>query len=317
MDRVSWRRRLEFVAFQSIVCLVDMLPPRTAFAWADNFAWFICRVLPRKFTRYHVARENLAIAFGEQLADERADEIILDMWRHCFRLVVEMVQAPRRLHLHSYRRHIEFTNHRPFVNAALSGRRLLIVTGHCGNWEACTTVLGLWDLPFGLVARELDNPLLERWFARRRAAERHRLLHKKGGYDGMQEILTRGGGIALLGDQDAGPRGMFVDFFGRPASTFKSIALLALEYDALLVVGASLRCARPDAATGWSRFAFGAEEVIDPREIAEVDAARAITQRFTHAIERLVRRAPGQYFWLHRRWKHQPKTAARKGEAAA
>jgi hypothetical protein len=58
------------------------------------------------------------------------------------------------------------------------------------------------------------------------------------------------------------------------------------------------------------------EEVILPEEYAgRPDAVRAITQRFTAALERLVRRYPEQYFWLHRRWKHQPKE--RKGQRAA
>ena len=62
------------------------------------------------------------------------------------------------------------------------------------------------------------------------------------------------------------------------------------------------------ARVGAMRFALDVEEVIDPREYAgrRPDAVRAITERFTRAIERLVRRHPEQYFWLHRRWKHQP-----------
>ena len=52
----------------------------------------------------------------------------------------------------------------------------------------------------------------------------------------MQQILARGGVLATLADQDAGPRGLFVDFFGRPASTHKAIALLALEFQVPMLV---------------------------------------------------------------------------------
>ncbi len=63
------------------------------------------------------------------------------------------------------------------------------------------------------------------------------------------------------------------------------------------------------------RYQVVSEEVILPEEYAHrPDAARAITQRFTAALERLVRRDPRQYFWLHRRWKHRP--PARKAKAA-
>jgi KDO2-lipid IV(A) lauroyltransferase len=114
----------------------------------------------------------------------------------------------------------------------------------------------------------------------------------------------------MVGDQDAGPRGLFVQFFGRPASTFKSIALLSQEYQApILVVGAA-RVGQP------MRYRIYLEDVILPGDYAgRADATRAITQRYTDALERMVRRHPEQYFWLHRRWKSQP--ALRKGKQAA
>jgi KDO2-lipid IV(A) lauroyltransferase len=92
-----------------------------------------------------------------------------------------------------------------------------------------------------------------------------------------------------------------VDFFGRPASTFKSIALLSLEYSApILVLGA--------ARIGWPmRYTVYLEDLILPEEYADhPNALRAITERYSRALERLVRRHPEQYFWLHRRWKNQP-----------
>jgi Kdo2-lipid IVA lauroyltransferase/acyltransferase len=94
---------------------------------------------------------------------------------------------------------------------------------------------------------------------------------------------------------------VFVDFFGRPASTHKAVALLALEHNAVMVVTAAIRVGAP------IRYAIAVEDVILPEEYAgRPDAVRAMTQRFTAALERLVRRAPEQYFWLHRRWKHEP-----------
>ena len=125
----------------------------------------------------------------------------------------------------------------------------------------------------------------------------------------MTALLQKGGNLGLLCDQDAGPKGMFVDFFGTPASTFKSIALLALEYDALVIVGYSIRL--PDCSmeedVGWSRFEVGCEALIDPRQLTSNDPVREITQLYTAALERAIRRAPEQYFWVHRRWKSQPR----------
>jgi KDO2-lipid IV(A) lauroyltransferase len=123
-------------------------------------------------------------------------------------------------------------------------------------------------------------------------------------------MLRQGIGLGIVGDQDAGPRGLFVDFFGRPASTFKSIALLSLEYWAPILVFGAARVGQP------MQYVIYFEDVILPEEYAgHPDATRAITQRYTRALEAMVRRHPEQYFWLHRRWKHQPQ--ARKGKQAA
>src|SRR5439155_24033559 len=103
---------------------------------------------------------------------------------------------------------------------------------------------------------------------------------------------------------------LFVAFVGRPASTHKAIALLALEHNVPMLVMGVPRISEP------MRYRVEVEDVILPEVHAgQRDAVRAMTERFTSALERLVRRHPEQYFWLHRRWKHQP--AARKGKRAA
>ncbi len=130
-------------------------------------------------------------------------------------------------------------------------------------------------------------------------------------------LLERGGSVAMLGDQDAGRSGLFVDFFGRPASTFKSIALLAMEYKALICVGYARRLDNEMLPGGWPRFELGCEEVVDPLEFDSADALREITQRYTAALERVVRRAPEQYFWVHRRWKSPPGQKGRHRRKAA
>jgi KDO2-lipid IV(A) lauroyltransferase len=102
---------------------------------------------------------------------------------------------------------------------------------------------------------------------------------------------------------------MFVDFFNRPASTHKAVALLALQHDALMVVLGIPRVGTP------MQFCLEVEDLIDPRDYAgeRGRAVRAMTERFTRALERLARRHPEQYFWLHRRWKHQPPAPRARG----
>ncbi len=301
------RHRIEFVIFQTLVCIVDCLSPRTSAWLAKCLASFIHFGLPRKWTRYQVSHGNLRRAFGDKYTDAEIEMIVYGMWVHLFRTVTEIVQGARKIHLHSYRRVIEFADFTRTNEAICSGRRVLMLGGHFGNWEIGTSLFGLWGFPMGIVAREMDNPYLHDWFRKQRELTGHRMLLKSGDYDEMIHLLEKGGNLGLLCDQDAGPRGVFVDFFGNPASTFKSIALLALEYDALIMVGYSIR--KPDE-TGdmfWPRFEVGCEAVIDPRELKSVDPVGEITQQYTAALERAIRRAPEQYFWIHRRWKSEPR----------
>ena len=116
--------------------------------------------------------------------------------------------------------------------------------------------------------------------------------------------LCRGGAVGFIADQNAGHKGMFVDFFGQPASTYKSIGLLAMATESPIVVGYARRISR------GLRYELGVERIIYPREWQDQqDPLRWITQEYTAAIERFVRRDPGQYLWIHRRWKSKPRNA--------
>ncbi len=307
------RHRLEFLVFQAFVCIIDSLSMRTTARLARLLATLIHFGLPRKWTRYAVARDNLNRAFGGRYSEAEIERLVYEMWVHLFRTVAETVQAARKLHIHSYREIVDFAEFTRTNEAICSGRRVLMLGGHFGNWEIGTGLFGLWGFPMGIVAREMDNPYLHQWFRKQRENTGHRMLLKSGDFDEMVALLEKGGNLGLLCDQDAGPRGVFVDFFGTPASTFKSIALLALEYDALIMVGYSIRLPDQTGDDEWSRFEVGCELVIDPREVKSEDPVGEITRKYTAALEHAIRRAPEQYFWIHRRWKSEPRSKKKPG----
>jgi KDO2-lipid IV(A) lauroyltransferase len=286
-----------FAVVRMVVCVLQALPRGGGEAFAHMLAWLAYRL-----DRRHrlVADENLKHAFAE-LNPASRDALVRKVYSHFCRLLVEIVMIPRKFHPNNWRHYAELPQGRQLVDSLLSGRPLLIVTGHFGNWEMGGYALGLLGFRTYAIARPIDNPHLDRFLRRFRERTGQTLITKRGAFDQVQQVLGQGGVIATLADQDAGQRGAYVDFFGRPASTHKGIALLALEQQAQLVVLGTMRIAEPD------RYAVVVSDVIDPRDYANrPDAVRALTQRYTSALERIVRRAPDQYFWLHRRWKHQP-----------
>ncbi len=315
----SWlqqvRHRAEYFVFRLVVCIVQAFSPSQCAYFARLLAAFIHQGLPRRWTRYGVARENLRIAFGDDLTDAAADRLIFRMWVHLFQLVGEVILLPRKVKLCNIVEAVQFRNKAQALRGLCSERPVLLLSGHVGNWEMAISIFGQFGFHMGLVARALDNPYLDRWFFNFRKYTGHRPIPKKGGFDVMAELMNRGGALALLADQDAGSRGEFVSFFGKPASTHKSIALLAIEYEALICVGYARRLEHDRLPNGWPRYEVGCEEIIDPLDHTTGDAVHEITQRFTAALERVIRIAPEQYFWVHRRWKSTPQSRSERRAA--
>lgn len=304
------RHILEFVVFRTLLCAIGIMPLWMIDRLAAVLAFLVHRVLPRRWTRYAVARENLRQALGESVDHHR---LVGRMWRHLFCTVGEVIYFQGRLTRASYRHWMRFRNRGDVVRSLCSDRPVILISGHLGNWELAVWVFGLFGFPMGVVARRLDNPWLDHFFQRFRRDTGHELLAKQGASSAMIDRLESGGHLALLGDQDAGSRGLFVDFFGRPASTFKSIALLALRHRAIICVGYAIRLEKND---GPERFEIGCEEVIDSEMLNGPDPVGDLTRRYTAALERVVRRCPDQYFWVHRRWKSEPGRRRQRRAAA-
>jgi KDO2-lipid IV(A) lauroyltransferase len=294
------------------------------YAVADFLAWAIYRFVKR---RREVALENVRAAFPELASDPAAaDRLVRVMYRHFCRAAAELALLPRKLQLTNWRKHLTIDGR--VLPHLLSNRAVLMVTAHFGNWEMAGFALGRLGFKSYAIARVLDNPHLERFALKFRQRTGQVILYKNDDFDRITEALKAGGKVATLADQDAGERGVFVDFFGRPASTHKAIALMALEFDAVMVVIGVPRVPRADypqrpdhdPASQLDRlfYAVKCADVIDPRDYAkDPGAVKAITARYTAALEKLIRDHPEQYFWLHRRWKHQPKARGKKPEPKA
>jgi KDO2-lipid IV(A) lauroyltransferase len=312
---------LTYLAVRGLVAAVQMLTPHIAYALADGLAWLIYTLVK---SRRRIALENLRAAFPE-LDPAAADRLVRAMYRHFLRGAIELLLLPRKLHVANWRKYLVLPQGGQTLPPLLDGRAALVVTAHFGNWEMAGFALGLFGFRTYAIARVLDNPHLERFALKFRQGTGQTIIAKNDDFDRLTAAMKAGGKVATLADQDAGPRGVFVDFFGRPASTHKAIALMAIEFDAVMVVIGVPRVSRsaypqradydPSSPLAPLFYAVRCADVIDPREYAkDPNAVRAITARYTTALERLIRENPEQYFWLHRRWKHQPKA---KGSSAA
>jgi len=295
---------LVYIFLRLFVSVVQALP----FVTLPILATTLARVAFRVDRRHRlVAIDNLQHAFPDQFTSSQLEGLVRSTYRHFCGLMLEIIHLPRRINPYNWALYAELPSNRQLIDRMLSDRPLLMVTGHFGNWEMAGYVLGLLGFKSYAVARPLDNPFVDNYLRRFREKTGQKLLAKHGDFEKMQSVLDSGGVMATLADQDAGQRGVFVDFFGRPASTHKAVALLALQHGVPLVVVGARKVGDP------MRYQLLVEDFILPEEYeSRPDAVHAVTQRFTTALEKIVRQAPEQYFWLHRRWKHRPVERRRK-----
>ena len=285
---------LVYVVVRTLICIVQAMRMETGRRLAGTLAWLFCDVFP---IRRGVVDDNLAHAFPEMSPAERL-RLARRMWEHLFLLVLEVAHTPRKIHETNWRNYVHLVNKEQLVRSLLDDRPVLIVAAHLGNFEVGGYVLGILGFPTYTVARTLDNPHLDRFVNRFRAGTGQHIIPKNGGYDQIVEVLSCGGTMTFLADQYAGPKGCWVEFFGRPASAHKAIALLALDNNARMSVSTVRRLDRP------MQFELINYVTIDPHEVGNsVSTIRELTQWYTARLEELIRRAPDQYWWLHRRWK--------------
>lgn len=292
---------------RAVARLLDLvlhaLPPRALFALAEVLGRLWFRL---SSGRRRVVLENLRIAFGadptarrgrvaeascEALARVLAETLVAD------RLLGTPGQVQRRLRFHG--------TWDALREDVARGRGGLVVTGHLGNWELGAFGVRHHGADLRVMARPLDSPVLDALITPRRGGA-ERVIPKVGGLKAVLRTLRAGGWVALLADQNAGRHGLFVPFFGLPASTFPTPAALAVRLDVPLYLGVCLR--RPGRE---ARFDVHLERLAPPQtDGPRAERVRLLLAALNRALEAWIRRAPEQYNWAHRRWKTRPANGA-------
>lgn len=238
--------------------------------------------------------EHLELAFPETSAAWR-----LDCGRACFRHLGSCLGE--LLHLWhrppgEASRHVQVEGFEVIEELRQRGRPILVLTGHCGNWELISTANQSHGLGLAAMARQNDDAQLDRVIV---ALRQHlgSITIARGGPGSSRQLLQtlrRGGALAMLIDQDIATDGVWVPFFGKPAFTPLAAANLALRLGAVAV---PTFVERMDDGSHHLRFHPPLELPGDTTEA---------TALMTAAIEGQIRRRPEQWVWMHRRWRRQP-----------
>ncbi len=258
------------------------------------------------FYRLHGRHRDRAIAnimrsFPEMERGE-AERMAKASIKHFMQFGAEVFFTTRKIQPDTWAKYLSVDGMEESLDLLLSDRPAILATGHYGNWEVLGYLLAMLGLDLSAIARPIDNPLINEWLLGVRQKRGMKIITKFGATDPMTEVMEHGGTLGFIADQDAGDKGVFVPFFGRLASSYKSIGLLAIRYDAPVICGYARRRGRPMA------FEIGVSDIIYPEDWkSQADPLYYLTARYTRAIEKMVLEEPDQYLWNHRRWRSRPR----------
>lgn len=289
------RYRAELAAFRAIEVVAGVLPARARDVAGSALGAVVGDVAR---VRRDLVHENLARAFPEQ-SEAWRDRVARESYRHLGREALAMASLGARSAAEVRDRTL-YTGWDELKAAVDRGRGVVVVTAHFGNWELAAASVAVRGVAIDGVVQRQRNRLVDREISATRERLGLRIIDRRRASKLVMPALAAGHVVGFVADQDAGRHGVFVPFFGHPASTHRGAALFALRADAPLFVGVAER--RPDG-----RYDCRTYEVEVDRSGPTEQAVQRMTAAFTAALEREIRKAPDQYFWLHRRWRTRPR----------
>jgi KDO2-lipid IV(A) lauroyltransferase len=305
--RATVRHRMEFWIFRTLSWSVVRLPERAALVLGDVLGWILGVVF--RVRRVDTDR-HLRIAFHDRDSAWRR-RVARGSYRHFAREAVMTIRFPSMGKGEILRR-TRVVGFEALREASAAGHGAIVISGHLGNWEVAAAAMAARGVPMDVAAHLQNNPLFYRHMVGLRDRLGLTVITKNEAFRKVPQALAAGRVVALIADQNIKKRGVFVNFFGRPAATAKGPALFALRTGAPVFLGVAVR--EPGHPSRY-RVTIEPIPVVEgpPGAAAATDAVRRFTQQHVSRLEAHVRETPAQYFWQHRRWKTRPEPGSENG----
>jgi KDO2-lipid IV(A) lauroyltransferase len=268
---------------------------------ARSFAAAVARILyALRLKLRRTAEVNLKIAFPKW-SDAQRDDVIRGMVRNLGWMAAEFARMPK-YSKENIEEIVVLDGHENFLEGQRRGKGVLYLTGHIGAWELSSFAHAVYGFPLHYMARRIDNDRIDALVNGYRCLSGNRPIFKNESARVMLKILKEAGTIGILTDQNTMPgEAVFVDFFGKLASTTTGIARVALHTDAAVVPGYAIW----DEDVGKYRLRF--EPPVELVRTGDMERdVLANTQKFTTVIEEIIRKYPEQWVWVHGRWNTRP-----------
>ncbi len=293
------QNKAELLAARSLLGAIGALPLEISMRFGKSLGKFIGSRFPKL---QKTARRNLEIALPE-LSESEKEKIVRGTFESLGRHL-GFVSHFKRFEHEDIRDLIEVVGKEEnFDPARASGRGILFFTGHFGSWEVFNLLPPAFGYGMNILVRRIDNPLVENFVENFRTRFGSVTLDKTKSARKMFRVLENGELLGILADLNVQEKeGVFVDFFGVPASTTTSIAKLALHTNAVVL----------PAFAVWEeskrKYVVYLEPPVEYKKTANAEEGmKNLTQDITTVVEKYVRRYPEQWLWIHKRWNTRPK----------
>ena len=289
---------IQYAAVWLILQGLGMLPRPLARSFAAAVARLLYALLPKL---QKTAEINLRIAFPDW-TDAQRKAVIRGMIHNLGWMAAEFARLPK-LTKENIEQVVILDGHENFLEGHRRGKGVLYLTGHIGAWELSSFAHALYGYPLHYMARRIDNQRIDALVNGYRCLSGDSPIFKNESARVMLKVLKEAGTVGILADQNTMPEeAVFVDFFGKPASTTTGIARVALHTDAAVVPGYAVW----DANLQKYRLRFEPPVELIRTGDSERDVVEN-TQIFTKVIEDIIRKYPEQWVWIHGRWNTRPK----------
>ena len=297
--RNQFQNKAELLAVRSLLGAIGALPLETSIRFGESFGRFLAKRFPKL---QKTARRNLEIALPE-LSKKEKEKIIHGTFESLGRHLGFVSHFKKFKHedIHGL---IEVVGKEEnFDKAYAEGNGVLFFTGHFGSWEVFNLLPPAFGFGMNILVRRIDNPLVEDFVNQMRTRFGSITLDKTKSARTMFRVLRKGNLLGILADLNVQEKeGVFVDFFGVPASTTTSIAKLALATNAAVL----------PAFAVWEeskqKYVVYLETPVEYEKTGDAERdILVLTQKITDVIEKYVRKYPEQWLWIHKRWNTRPK----------
>jgi len=291
--------RLGGFALRGMAWLAHRLPSAQANRFGKNLGRLLFYCTPN---RRHIALNNLSQAFPGKSKVELF-RVLHDCYSNLGLCIVEFLRLPALKKYEKVAEVITLEGEEHLRSALAKGRGVILLTAHFGNWELVGAGLAAAGYTLNVLARhQKDKATTSLVDSIRETAGMRVLPARSGDASRILRCLRRGEIIGFLIDQNAAREGIFVDFFGRLASTHAGAALFAIRTRAPVIPIFGIR----HKDNTHTALILPEVEVIRTGNLKE--DIRANTAAFTRLVEQQIRARPEMWFWLHDRWKSRPKT---------